>query len=799
MRSLRASLLCASFVGALLAGHAGSAGATDFTVCKDPAANCKFLTIQEGINAAAQSGGGTVSVGSPNRTTPETYNENIVMKDGVHLVSEGNEFTEDYVDELGGVTTYSTYDDQYNEVINDNIISVKKRTIRTIIHGSGAEPVVTFPSVTGTVLDGFIIENVDDNATDLTFLVKVVDSSPTIQNNIIRDNQGPLPLHNGGISIIGGATPAEPLIQDNVIHYVNGPGIANRGGSHPEIIHNEIFTSPSLRTLEGQGGAPGISFRDDAAATILNNHIFRSFGGGISSRVYRVKNCGFPFVIKGNRIHHNSTLTADAAGIYINGEKGAGVADEIDIFIGGPGLEGNDIYKNRVGIRLDIAGTNQYSMRDAVIENNHVHNNGLAAGFHLSNLRSLEVKNNIVLLNRVGFHVDHIPTMIYESNAIKFNGRGGIALFPSLNFPQDITVNNNDIYKNGRGGIRVYNADSTGVISNNRIYENTLGGIMFERSGSNFQIVDNDIHNNGRGGIHTGNDRGASTTFTGALGGLVLDIHGNKVHHNGSASYGGGIDVRHASGTITNNLVYKNNRAGIRFGDYITEINQNTVVKNGRYAFSDDYDNSGFAGGGIIYKSASSGLVGPPSGWLDVPIPIRNNIISGNYNAGIMVGCKNVYDSQDIDALNAISASWYETRNFNLLSANNHGVTKWEDPWVSTIVEGVWVNVWPIGMAMMLGQCNQHHTQANPNYSWECAINDIPKELCDVSIIPFEELFSEPMFVDAGEDDYHLLPESPAVDAGDQDPLFGEDVLGVGQGTTLVDIGAYGGPEGINW
>jgi hypothetical protein len=60
------------------------------------------------------------------------------------------------------------------------------------------------------------------------------------------------------------------------------------------------------------------------------------------------------------------------------------------------------------------------------------------------------------------------------------------------------------------------------------------------------------------------------------------------------------------------------------------------------------------------------------------------------------------------------------------------------------------------------------------------------------------EIYADPLFVDRGNNDYRLQAQSPAVDAGD--PAYGDDVgLPPGVGTAAIDMGAFGGPDGIDW
>jgi parallel beta-helix repeat protein len=150
-------------------------------------------------------------------------------------------------------------------------------------------------------------------------------------------------------------------------------------------------------------------------------------------------------------------------------------------------------------------------------------------------------------------------------------------------------LEDNDIYSNTMAGIAVRDAITGDVtIAGNEIHENYRGGISIINSCENLFINRNEIHDNYRGGIHTGgtydiaddyfansNDEctdaydpypcctgpgtgtcNSSAGFIGTTDSAFLDVSQNKVYGNGLNDIGGGIDIRHASGSIYNNLVY---------------------------------------------------------------------------------------------------------------------------------------------------------------------------------------------------------------------------------------------------
>ena len=166
-------------------------------------------------------------------------------------------------------------------------------------------------------------------------------------------------------------------------------------------------------------------------------------------------------------------------------------------------------------------------------------------------------------------------------------------------------------------------------------------------------------------------------------------------------------------------MVYDNHRSGIRFGDNITEIVNNTVVSNGT--------NATRPGAGIVYDDLAGDVNAEPGGYATNDIPIKNNICTNNVKAGIRI---NIDPTGDCPA----------GRDYNLLCQNN-GITDITCP------------------------------PPPPYYCEYMQLYMCPKNA--------NEIFDDPLF----NLDYTLGVGSP----------------GLGSGELGVDMGAYGGPDPINW
>ncbi|MFC1747729.1 right-handed parallel beta-helix repeat-containing protein [Pseudomonadota bacterium] len=719
MFKIRKSLLCTSIAGILSAGQIGLVAAADISVCPS---SCDYTTINDGLAAATS--GDRVVVGTPGRAAPEVYNENITMPAGVDLVSEGDDSEQKYSNP--------------HSSIGSNTFDMPKRAMLTVIRGNGTDPVVFFPVAINSSLDGFTVEYVSEDAPDMTGLVMIGESSPTIINNIIRENRGPGInggiMMRGDIAVVGAAT--TPLVEGNIIHYVNGPGVAINSDAYPTIRNNKIFTMPPGLSFT-ERTAPGIGMRDKASAIIEDNEIFRNQQAGIgsgsgssSSDGHGIYDSGNDLIIRNNHIH-----THGLAGIMIAGQR-----DQPTLNVNAL-IEGNDIHNNMAGIRTAHENLNG-RIGTITVRGNTIDTH--AAGMTVSGISKLVVDDNdIANSNMAGMRIQYVDdieiTNNYLTNEVGESNRAGIALFGNEFFPKfDFTITDNKIENSGRAGIRVSaHPDSVGIIERNIIDGSAYGGIAI-MTALNLDIIDNEIKNSIRGGIHTGYNEWTldESKLIGLYpdGKLHMNVRGNKVHNNGRDDLGGGIDVRHASGVVENNLVYRNHMGGIRVGDWIDGVNHNTVVENGM--------------GGIAYDDIEGAVNDPPHGSPAIPFPIRNNVLVGNGMAGVNAGTVS-FDWDDagqqwVGSTTGTCGNWVNDRQYNLFTLNNG---------LDDSCNGDSVMPW----------CYFMQTAT-------CTLNE-------------GEILQDPLFVDKAGSDFSLQSGSPAQ----------------GSGAGGVDMGAYGGSTPLNW
>lgn len=632
--------------------------AADLAACP----TCAYTTIQSAVDAAGA--GDRVVVGTPGRPVVETYNESVALKSGVDLVSQGDD------------TTYEVYDDPYR-VQDIHVKQVLQRTNRTVIQG---DVTISGTFAEDIVLDGFTIQG----------KVEVDNNSPIIRNNVVR---------GGSLLVQGSVSPITPLIEDNLVHDAGSGmrGIGSGSYSNATIQNNECWgdqttgiglnpgpeaVSPDIlfnySHHNNTGGIGSSDLSSGSTVTIQGNTLYQNGLGSTGAGIMLQSTTGGVQVIinLGNQIHSNRLAGINLQGldqvtignneIYANGRVGINLETINQVTI-----DNNNIHSNtRAGIRIldagpvtvsnnDIygntwSGIRLESMDQADISDNHIHTNS-KAGIYVEDVAVITMNRNTIHnhLNFAGIYLNATAADVIIGDSIAngneiYDNYGGI--FLAATNSQPVLIQGNSIYGNSLGGIRINGSATAKVtIAENTLAQNGRGGITIVSPCSDLEIVKNDIYDNIRGGIHTGEDLADGAGFVGPAGSAVLTIRQNKVHNNGTSGYGNGIDVRHGSGTIDNNLVYENNRGGIRYGDHIDEIVNNTVTGNGNAAIG--------SGAGIAYDNLAGAVNDPPTGTPPTEIPIKNNIAADNYRAGIRDG---LCSSQ---------------RNYNLYYGNNGRTT----------------------------------------------------------------------------------------------------------------------------
>jgi hypothetical protein len=306
-------------------------------------------SIQAAINAA---GSGDVVL-----VKPGIYHELLVMKDGVKVISDSAD---------GGGELVP---------VENAMLKLPRRTLRTIIDGSGTPPsehgMFDFNPGLGrkTIIDGFTIQNLprqNHHIPGHAHGLNVRGASPVITNCLIRnmgstgignhvvyyDQDSSMPERDFRWANVKHKTSA--IIFHNVIHGSLGLGIGCNHFSEPFILGNEVFDNSDAEL--GEAPTPGMGNKHGSAATIIGNIVHDNPGGGILCKVgapqgkHHIDRPTHPKIIK-NVVYDNGS---NRPGISSNGSGSETTPVKIiGNYVYNSGLTGIGLQKGAVGIIED--------------------------------------------------------------------------------------------------------------------------------------------------------------------------------------------------------------------------------------------------------------------------------------------------------------------------------------------------------------------------------------------------------------------------------------------------------------
>ncbi|MGA1867496.1 MAG: right-handed parallel beta-helix repeat-containing protein [bacterium] len=348
----------------------------------------------------------------------------------------------------------------------------------------------------------------------------------------------------------------------------------------------------------------------------------------------------------------------------------------------------------------------------------------------------LEMKKGIVLLGGWKKDFSERDIALYQTIIDGLKGAGSV-IYAADNVTIDgFTIMHGTLKKyeaigEERGSGIYCHGLSNVIIRNNRIVDNVPSAISCSKSSAS--IINNLISKSKRAGIHL-------------VDGSTGIIEGNEIRENNLAGLSTGADDDEEEDT----------HAQERYVEMSTFHMKNNRICFNKKAGIDAQRGDGTIFNNIIFKNNESGIR-----CMEELVKIINNTIVENDMAGIIMHDPNatVIIKNNIIAHNKLTGILTGRGNYdhNLLFHNRDDL--FDDPYYLPSIR------------------IQHGGYEDED-----------------TYIQKAHLIADPLFMSMNNEDYHLRPESPAIDAGDPDPQFDDRLFPPSLGSRRNDLGAYGGP-----
>jgi len=419
-------------------------------------------------------------------------------------------------------------------------------------------------------------------------------------------------------------------------------------------------------------------------------------------------------------------------------------------------IEGLTIEDCRDGIHL-YGGT--------VTVTGNVVRNASYQGIEVDGGQVLIEGNTITGIDREGIEID-AGTVTVRSNTISATVRNGILAEGGTALIEGNVVRS--VTGTDYRGIVV---TGTHTVSGNHVSIIDDHGIHVQ--GGSATILNNVVHDTGGDGIHADDLS------------IMGEMRGNTVYDTGSD----GIDTRAQTSVLASNVVYASGKDGIHVDDASTAHVQGNVIFDANDDCVDAGGDTAFITGNLVYGCGESGIKAEAVGHTSI---VGNRVYNADQDGKTEKAGIDLDDAGTFTVTNNVVADSNWASVFVETGAGPHSLlyhntlvgsaTGQQGTGINVAVTGVTITLvnnivvsHSVGISTAGATLVMSHTLL-----WGNADNQISGTV----ILP-----GPPLFVDPGRQDYHLLPDSPAVDAGfdvgvltdvDGDPRPGGDDPDIG-------------------